>query len=184
MKPGDVPVYSVHGTADSTVYFEKIPADGPFLYGSKHVYAAAQRNKLASGLRIFSNTGHTLDDSAVKQDSAYKDISAWLYTILKPTTTAVGEVGSAIPTTIELSQNYPNPFNPSTSFEFRVPGLELVELRVFDLLGREIATLVNEAKAPGSYVVRWNAGGLSSGVYFYQLKVGSFVGTKKMVLMK
>jgi hypothetical protein len=96
----------------------------------------------------------------------------------------VAEEKPTLPTTFGLEQNYPNPFNPSTSFEFRVPGLELVELRVFDLLGREVATLVNKAMIPGSYVVQWNAASLPSGVYFYQLRAGSFVETKKMVLAK
>jgi hypothetical protein len=83
-----------------------------------------------------------------------------------------------------LKQNYPNPFNPTTSFEFQVSSYELVTLRVSDLLGREVATLVNVAKSPGSYIVRWNAGGLPSGVYFYQLRAGSFVETRKLLLTK
>jgi hypothetical protein len=184
MKPGDVPVYCVHGTSDSTVFYDKIPADGPFLHGSKFVNAAAQRLGLQSGLRLFSNTGHTLDDNATKQDSAYKDFSAWLYTILKPTTTAVGTEIAAVPTTIALAQNYPNPFNPSTHFEFRIANFGFVSLKVFDVLGREVATLVNEVRTPGVYRIRWDASSLSSGVYFYRLRVGDFVATRKMVFAK
>lgn len=83
-----------------------------------------------------------------------------------------------------LNQNYPNPFNPTTNFEFRIPNFGFVCLKIFDLLGREVATVVNEEKPEGTYDVTWNANGLSSGVYFYQLKAGDFVQTKKLVLMK
>jgi poly(3-hydroxybutyrate) depolymerase len=79
IKPGDVPLYLVHGIDDVTVYYEQLPADGPFVYGSKHISAAAVRNGLITGLRTFANTGHTLDNNTVKQDSAYKDLSAWLF---------------------------------------------------------------------------------------------------------
>jgi len=189
MKPGDVPVYCVHGTSDSTVFYDQIPADGPFLYGSKFVYAAAQRARLTSGLRPFSNTGHTLDDNATKQDSAYKDFSAWLYTILKPTTTAVEEPGGAIPATIVLDQNFPNPFNPSTAISFQLSAVSFVTLRVYDLLGREVITLVNGVGKPGVYTVRWNGKNnsgqpVSSGIYLYQLRAGDVVSTRKMLLLK
>lgn len=86
----------------------------------------------------------------------------------------------------ELFQNYPNPFNPVTNFEFRIADFGLISLKIFDLLGREVATLVNEEKAAGVYEVKFNADeyNLSSGVYFYQLKSGNFVSAKKLLLMK
>ncbi|MBI4534983.1 MAG: T9SS type A sorting domain-containing protein, partial [Ignavibacteriae bacterium] len=84
----------------------------------------------------------------------------------------------------KLFQNYPNPFNPKTSFQFSVPSLEFVSLRVYDVLGREVATLVNEVKQPGTYELTWNAEGLSSGVYLYRLQAGSLVQTKKLVLLR
>ena len=83
-----------------------------------------------------------------------------------------------------LNQNYPNPFNPNTKIQFTINGIQLVSLKVFDLLGREVATLVNEEKSPGTYEVTWNALGLPSGVYFYQLRSGSFVDTRKMLLLR
>lgn len=83
-----------------------------------------------------------------------------------------------------LMQNYPNPFNPTTSFVFRVSGFEFVSLKVLDVLGREIATLVNEQRQPGVYRVRWDASGFPSGVYFYRMHAGGFVDTKKMILSK
>ena len=90
-----------------------------------------------------------------------------------------------------LSQNYPNPFNPSTTIKFSVPfigrnGISTykVVLKVYDLLGREVVTLVNEEKAPGEYSVEFRVQSLPSGVYFYKLQAGDYTETKKMVLMK
>lgn len=92
--------------------------------------------------------------------------------------------GRFAPESFSLGQNYPNPFNPSTNFTFRVAQEGLVSIKVFDLLGREIATLVNEVRHPGEYTAQWNAVGFSSGVYLYKMEAGSFVSTKKMILMK
>jgi CubicO group peptidase (beta-lactamase class C family) len=89
-----------------------------------------------------------------------------------------------IPTEFSLSQNFPNPFNPSTTIKYSVPQITNVVIKVFDVLGSEVATLVNEEKPVGIYELTWNAEQLPSGVYFYQLKAGSFVETKKMLLLK
>lgn len=84
----------------------------------------------------------------------------------------------------KLFQSYPNPFNPSTSIRYSIISRQLVQLKVYDMLGNEIATLVNEEKPAGNYEVTFNASALSSGIYFYQLKSGTYVETKKMVLLK
>jgi Predicted extracellular nuclease len=83
-----------------------------------------------------------------------------------------------------LLQNYPNPFNPSTTIRFSVPNSGVVSLKVYDVLGREVRTLLNEEKHAGSYSVSFDLRNLSSGIYFYRLQSGSFVDTKKMILMK
>ena len=85
-----------------------------------------------------------------------------------------------------LNQNYPNPFNPSTNLNFRIPEYGFVSLKVYDILGNEIATLVNEYKQPGEYKIKFNADtySLTSGVYIYQLKTGKFISTKKFSLIK
>lgn len=88
------------------------------------------------------------------------------------------------PSTFFLNQNYPNPFNPSTSIQYQIAGISQVTLKVYDVLGNEVATLVNEAKPAGSYEVNFNASKLSSGIYFYRLQAGTFLKTKKMILMK
>ena len=83
-----------------------------------------------------------------------------------------------------LSQNYPNPFNPTTTITYSIPTSGFVTLKIYNLLGSEIATLVNEEKNYGTYKVNWNAQNLSSGVYFYKMQAGSFSETKKLILLK
>ncbi len=106
---------------------------------------------------------------------------------LNPPSNIAGEENN-LPSQFKLSQNYPNPFNPNTTIEFQIPESGLVSLKVYDLLGREVKSLIDEYKQAGSYKVNFNAssinGGLSSGTYFYQLKSGSFVQTKKLMLVK
>ena len=83
-----------------------------------------------------------------------------------------------------LTQNYPNPFNPSTKIKYELSSRQFVTLKIFDVLGNEVETIVNEEKPSGEHEIQFNSIGLSSGVYFYQLKAGSFIQTKKMVFMK
>jgi hypothetical protein len=105
--------------------------------------------------------------------------------------TGVETSGNIAPESYQLSQNYPNPFNPSTRIGYSIPasreygqGSMETNLVVYDLLGREVAVLVNEKKAPGSYQVTFNASGLASGVYLYRLTAGEFVQIRKLVLLK
>ncbi|HEX9251950.1 MAG TPA: 5'-nucleotidase C-terminal domain-containing protein, partial [Ignavibacteriaceae bacterium] len=88
------------------------------------------------------------------------------------------------PFTYLLDQNYPNPFNPSTTINYSIPEAGNVEMKVYDILGNEVATLVNEAKAPGNYSAVFDASSLASGIYFYKLSANNFLQTKKMILMK
>ena len=100
--------------------------------------------------------------------------------------TSVDEKETVV-TKFSLSQNYPNPFNPTTTIKFTVPDVGTsrdLSIRVYDVLGREVKTLVNEQKSPGSYSVTFDAANLSSGIYFYTLKSGSFVQTRKMILLR
>jgi hypothetical protein len=89
-----------------------------------------------------------------------------------------------IPTEYSLDQNYPNPFNPNTTIKFQIPQDGLVTLKVYDILGAEVATLFNEEKSVGRYEVNFDASSLASGVYLYRIQVNDFVSTKKMILMK
>jgi hypothetical protein len=92
--------------------------------------------------------------------------------------------GDAVPARYELSQNYPNPFNPSTTIRYAIPMAGLTTVKVFNLLGQEVATLVNEMQPAGAYTVHFNASALSSGVYFFRIQSASFNSVKKMVLLK
>jgi len=92
--------------------------------------------------------------------------------------------GSARPSKFVLSQNYPNPFNPATNIEFSIAKFGPVQIKVYDMLGREVATIVDENLQPGAYTRAWNAGNLASGVYFYRLVTPSFLAVKKMMLIR
>lgn len=98
--------------------------------------------------------------------------------------TAVIPISTNTPGSYQLSQNYPNPFNPTTNIRFAIPKNSLVTMKVYDALGREVTTLVNEFKNAGTYQVDFNALNLSSGIYFYTIKAADFAETKKMMLVK
>jgi hypothetical protein len=89
-----------------------------------------------------------------------------------------------VPTVYELFQNYPNPFNPNTTIKYSIPNTSKVKLTLFNLLGEEVTTLVNEEKVAGNYTIEFDAASLPSGVYFYQLQAGEYVQTRKMILLK
>ena len=91
---------------------------------------------------------------------------------------------ASVPTSFRLYQNYPNPFNGTTNIGFRISDFGFVSLKVYDVLGREVATLVNEVRQPGSYEVGFDGNVLASGMYFYRLEAGANVETRKMILTK
>ncbi len=115
----------------------------------------------------------------------------YLYSLIQidydGTTENVGAVEIIInntPNEYSLLQNFPNPFNPSTIISFTVPERIKVVLKVYDVLGKEVAELINDIKSPGRYEVEFNASALSSGTYYYKLTAGDFVDVKKMILLK
>ena len=106
------------------------------------------------------------------------------YIAIPDATVLYVEKPAGIPTSYSLSQNYPNPFNPETFIRYCIPRQSQVTLKVYEALGREITTLINEEKSVGYYEVKFSLAEFASGVYFYQLKAGNFIQTKKMILMK
>jgi len=112
----------------------------------------------------------------------------WDGTILKTIdgggTSSLSEKGNNFPSGFQLSQNYPNPFNPSTTIKYEIPEMSFVTLKIYDILGNQIATLVNEEKPAGSYEVNFDASGISSGIYFYKINSGNYSEVKKMVFIK
>ena len=84
----------------------------------------------------------------------------------------------------DLKQNYPNPFNPTTAISYQLPTASHVDLHIFNIIGQKVASLVSKRQQAGSYKIEWDAGGYSSGVYFYRIQAGSFIAIKKLILMK
>jgi hypothetical protein len=138
--------------------------------------------------------GNNHNENIVDTDSIYTIMTdfgsinpafydAWDYDLHKPKkTTSVFEAGK--PLAYELAQNYPNPFNPTTKIEYSIPALSKVELRIYNVVGQEVATLVNEVQQAGLHHVKFDGMNLASGMYFYRLTAGDFVSVKKMVLLK
>ena len=89
-----------------------------------------------------------------------------------------------LPTEFRLEQNYPNPFNPTTTIKFTLPETELVNLKIYDVMGKEVAVLLNEEKSAGLHSVEFDAGKLASGTYYYKLQAGNNIETRKMLLLK
>jgi hypothetical protein len=103
---------------------------------------------------------------------------------VKDVVTTAPSFDEELPLRSSLHQNYPNPFNPLTTLQFTIADRQSTILSVYNLLGQEVTTLVNEVKSPGTYTVSWDATGQPSGVYFYRLTAGSLVATRKLVLSK
>ena len=128
--------------------------------------------------RFYSRT-----DGSVPGDGFYFDEFAVLEYTDEGGTTSVPS-GTGAPFSFRLHQNYPNPFNPASEIRFDVPDAGFVTLRVFDLLGEEVATLVEDELPAGTHSVRWDARNEPSGVYFYRLTAAGFTQTRKLVLLR
>ncbi|HTY39325.1 MAG TPA: S41 family peptidase [Bacteroidota bacterium] len=143
--------------------------------------------KPASGGALKSSGGNFVFISGRNYRWNHADLLAnmqfFLNKFMGEQTTGV-ELASGAPLIYNLSQNYPNPFNPTTAISYQLTAKSFVTLKVYDILGRQISTLVNEVRAPGSHIVRFDASTLSSGVYFYKLEAGDFTQTRKMVLIR
>lgn len=142
----------------------------------------------ASGIVIDSVDLVAITDTATSYGRLPDGSSNWQ--ILNPRTRGFSNVVTDVEddfngiSEFKLNQNYPNPFNPSTTISFTIPATGNVSLKIFNILGKEVAVLVNETKSAGNYSINFNASGLSSGVYFYQLTTNNFTSTKKFTLMK
>ena len=141
---------------------------------------------------FFSNSGYSRAVSIACSNNKIYTAFEGLIVLSNDFTTDVKENKTIISNSFSLSQNYPNPFNPSTTIEYSIPAVgdeyirptNNVTLKIYDILGEEITTLVNKKQTPGNYDVKFNAGNLSSGIYFYRLKAGNFSKTNKMILLK
>ncbi|MCK6614080.1 MAG: serine hydrolase [Ignavibacteriaceae bacterium] len=123
-------------------------------------------------------------DNSLVPTTLNKQIWERLNQVIAPSTNVIYTENADIPDKFALSQNYPNPFNPETQFDFQIAEQSRVKLAVYDVLGREVAVLVNEERAAGSYTVRWNASAEMSGVYFCKLTADGFSSTIRLLLLR
>jgi len=184
MQKGNMPVYLVHGTADATVPVAYGTVDSPMNYGSECIYKRAQSLKITSGLKLFDGYGHSLDSDDTAQEQAYQITATWLYPVLMQMTDVRHESSTTLARKFTLGQNYPNPFNPTTRINFSVQNSGVVTLKIYNVLGKEVATLVNGNLPAGEHQVMFDAAGMPSGIYFYSLVCGQDIQSKKMLLLK
>ena len=136
-------------------------------------------NEGSGNVLVDASSNH---NNATIIDPAY--IEGWSTDLPNTIIANVKDKSNHVPNEFHLFQNYPNPFNPSTTIHYEIPNSGFVELKIYDELGREVKTLISQNQFKGGYDLKFNATNLSSGIYFYQLKVGSFISTKKMLLLK
>jgi hypothetical protein len=120
----------------------------------------------------------------IRADNTARPAFVWLAQYVKSHPVSVPVTASGVPSTFGLDQNFPNPFNPTTNIRYSIPFTSKVTLKVFDILGSEVRTLVNTIQAPGQYTVTLNAQNLATGVYLYRINAGNFSETKKLMLVK
>lgn len=171
------PILLLHATGDPVAYIQH----SRMLRDSLDGYGRSVK------LIEFGSSVHTFDAVSDFEFSslglAAKDSAlVFLNNVFGPT--SVREIVNDVPSSFVLDQNFPNPFNPSTNIRFTIHDSRFTTLKIYDFLGRDVATLVNEELKPGSYEATWDAAGFPSGVYFYRLRSGEFVETKRLVLMR
>ena len=185
------------GLYDILSYVSSVPGFGNF--------RILINNKDVSGKRQVGNTGGwqswtpiTVKDVQLEEGTQIlrfevntdhqSELKNWLYSLNKIRINYAESTGindnENLPLKFSLEQNYPNPFNPSTIIRYSVPSNEYVSLKLFDVLGNEVSTLVNEQKSAGNYEIKFNANNLASGIYFYKMTAGSFRSVKKLLLLK
>jgi len=166
-----------YGTADSSIFsvvpsvFELAPGDSQAV-----TYTITPHPSLESKLYI----------TKLIIDSKFSPITPSIHKPIRFNIlyTAVEENGTDLPKSFVLKQNYPNPFNPTTTIRYTTPKSSTVSLKIINLIGQEITSLVHETQPAGEYEVQWNAGNLPSGVYICRFQAGEFVETKKLLLIK
>ena len=152
-------------------------ADSQAIFSVEYVVADSIRDSIATNLMFVEGSAGDSVISLIPFE--YEDGIIPISPIV-----GVKETDAGGPLRFELYQNYPNPFNPSTTVSFVIRNSSLVTLKIYDILGREVSTLVHEVKPPGKYSITWNASSVASGVYFCRMTAASFVDTKKVILMK
>ena len=188
----DTYTYDANGNELSLLYEQW--SNGQWVNHSRDTYTYdAQENLTSIWFHTWLNSswtstdvgeyfGYSVADSAA---NSYNLGSGYNFTFIrKLIVTGIASQSGNVPAVYSLSQNYPNPFNPTTRIGFEIRDLGFVSLKIYDVLGREVSTLVNEVRQPGSYETTFDAAGLASGVYLYRLEAKDFVSTKKLLLLR
>jgi predicted esterase len=187
----NVPVWNFHGKLDDavSVKFSRALNDA---YARNGIYVVQAGSISESILDFFlsqgakhlyteyPNGGHVI----WAESYDYPKLFPWVFSQTKPSTVKIDDERITVRKSFRLNQNYPNPFNSSSVIKYSIPNSSKVIIKIFDVLGTEIQTLVNEEKPAGTYEVTWQATNLPSGIYFYRLQAGNFIDTKKMILLK
>jgi 6-phosphogluconolactonase (cycloisomerase 2 family) len=167
-----------NGTGNTVSVFRNTSTSGSITFASKVDFTTGTN---PSSVAIGDVDGDGKPDLVVANENSFAVSVFW--NTVGPATSAE-ELLNQVPKEYSLSQNYPNPFNPSTVVRFSLPTVGFVSLTVHNVLGLQVAVLVNQVKSPGTYTATLDATGFPSGVYFYRLRVGSFTETKRLVLLK
>jgi hypothetical protein len=196
--PGDGGQYST--PIYYTDYLANISTDGGLTWSESNIFPLKNRTNIQEAYLslnkklIFNESSgkyradyfYLVDEvpgDAYFSQNSFSSSNEWYYDSLIIETTPVS-VKEEATYSYYISQNYPNPFNPTTSIQYAISSRQFVTLKVYDVLGNEIVTLVNEEKSAGSYEVEFKASNLSSGIYFYSLSAGNYFSTKKMIILK
>ncbi len=176
-----VSMFSYYSDGDSTInnsQVEGINTPNSINYNITYLLdSTLMKNNFKFYYKIYAVDKGVVPESSFKPDSGYYEL------VYDPNPVSVKD-NKNIPIAYSLQQNYPNPFNSSSVIKYSIPHSSQVTLKIFNALGEEIETLVNREKPAGTYEVKWNAAELPSGVYFYRIKAGDFIQTKKMILLK
>ncbi len=156
----------------------------PNIYPNIKIWRVSDGTLLKYYDQGLGNAAYSIDFAPDGQTFCYGRSDGTVTVALNPFLTTISHNISNLPHSVELYQNYPNPFNPSTTFEFALPHAEFVTLKIYNILGEELATLVSKKMNGGKNKYDWNASGLASGMYLYRLEAGEFGETKKMLLLK
>jgi hypothetical protein len=178
--------FVIGNVLDTINGFGKISTAKTTNYGTNWVLKDINQISLVTGLSLIDQNNFMMSGGDLSSSPSF----ARIFKSTNGGNVFVNQVGSELPSSYSLYQNYPNPFNPSTKIRFEIPlskggqrGLYSM-LKVFDILGKEVATLVNEKLQPGTYEVTFDGSNLTSGIYFYKLTSGDFMSIKKLVLLK
>ena len=180
--PAEVGFFDSRSLAVSVVVSGNYAYIADLFDGLRIIDVSIKSNPIEVG---FFDKGGDVSGVAVSGGYAYlADGRAGLYIVKNDMVTRINSTHPGIPNEFTLRQNYPNPFNPTTTIKFEIPKSTFVTLKIYNVMGQLVATLVNEQKSTGRYSVTWNAKNVSSGIYLYRITAGNFSEVKKAIVLK